>query len=265
MASMAFLDNGTRKLAFNDEGSRGPTVVLEMGLGAAGDFYDDVARQIATFTRVIWYDRPGLGGSDPAPTPRTIRDIVLDLHALLRTANIPGPYVLVGHSMGGLTVRYYRELYPEEVAAIVLIDSTHEAQRERLLAILPSEQADELESIAQFRIGLSERWADPQQNEEKIDNLANSELMRNCHALGGTPLIVVSRGRSSYTGRGLPAEIAERMEQEWQQMQRELVQLSTQGRQIIASNSGHLVNKDEPELIVDAVRQVVGQIRIPRN
>ncbi|HEY4383746.1 MAG TPA: alpha/beta hydrolase [Ktedonobacteraceae bacterium] len=125
---------GERRLAMRVQGDRAPTVVLEMGLGCAGRMYDAIPWKIATFARVIWYDRAGLGQSDPAPTPRTIRDLVLDLHALLQKAELSGPFVLAGHSMGGQVTRLYREWYPEEVAALVLIDASHEDQRERYLA-----------------------------------------------------------------------------------------------------------------------------------
>jgi alpha-beta hydrolase superfamily lysophospholipase len=90
---------GGRRLAGREAGNGAPTVVLEMGLGAAGSFYDEIAKQLATFTRVVWYDHAGLGQSDPAPTPRTVQDLVFDLHALLHAADIPSPYVLVGHSL----------------------------------------------------------------------------------------------------------------------------------------------------------------------
>ena len=93
---------------------------------------------VGAFTRVCVYDRPGTllnaedtagrSRSDPAPLPRTAQDVVADLHALLRAARVPGPYVLVGHSLGGLCVRLYATTYPEEVAGLVLVDASHEDQ-----------------------------------------------------------------------------------------------------------------------------------------
>ena len=162
---------GERRLVGRVRGAGGPTVVLEMGLGAAGSFYDDIAQQVAAFTQVVSYDRAGLGASDPAPKPRTIEDIVADLHALLHIAVIPGPYVLVGHSLGGLTVRLYHERYPAEVAAIVLIDAVHEEQRQRFLALLPPESAHESADLARLRRAWSIDWLDPLANEEGIVDL----------------------------------------------------------------------------------------------
>ncbi|GCF09852.1 alpha/beta fold hydrolase [Dictyobacter arantiisoli] len=251
---------GGRRLAMKTRGVGAPAVVLEMGLGGTASTYDAIARQIATFTRVVWYDRAGLGQSDPAPTPRTIQDIVLDLHALLQKADISAPYVLAGHSMGGEVVRLYREQYPKEVAALVLIDASHEDQRDRYLTVIPP-QPNKLPHLAHLRHIWEVRWVNPNQNEEKIDNLANSTLLRTCQNLDDLPLAVISRGRSVRDPANYPPGLIEEMEQIWRQMQRELTQLSSQSRHIIASKSGHLINEDEPELIVEVIQQMVRQVR----
>lgn len=256
---------GGRRLVGREAGNGIPTIVLEMGLGATGSFYDAIAEQLATFTRVVWYDRARLGQSDPAPTPRTVQDLIFDLHALLHTAGIPSPYILVGHSLGGLTVRFYREHYPEEVAALVLIDSAHEEQQQRQLASLPVEQADELSTLAHLRHAWKVGWSNPLSNEEQIDNLANTELMRTCCPLGSTPLLVMSRGRPDRDPASYPPGVVEQLEQTWRQMQRELAGLSSRSTHLIAENSGHLVNKDAPELLVQAIREMVIQIRQERE
>ncbi len=254
------LDIGGRRLAMRSQGNGVPTVVLEMGLGAPGSLFDALARQIATFTHVLWYDRAGLGRSDPAPTPRTIQDIVLDLHTLLQKAQITGPSVFAGHSMGGLVVRLYRERYPEQVAALVLIDASHEDQRERYLAVLPP-QPHALPALAHLRHIWEVRWLDPNQNDEQIDNVANSELLHSCRSLGDLPLAVISRGGPTRDPAKYPPGLIEEMERTWRQMQRELTHLSSQSRQIIASRSGHMINEDEPALIVEVIGQMVMQVR----
>lgn len=255
------VDVGGRRLVGREAGNGAPTIVLEMGLGAIGSFYDEIARQLATCTRVVWYDHAGLGQSDPAPTPRSVQDLAFDLHALLHTADIPGPYVLVGHSLGGLTVRFYRERYPEDVAALVLVDSTHEEQQQRLLALLPSFRADEPHNLTRLRHAWDTTWNDPFNNEEQIDNLANSELMRSCGMLDSTPLLVISRGRPDRDPASYPPGLIEQLELVWHQMQRELVGLSSRGTHLIAEHSGHLVNKDMPELLIHAIQKMVIQVR----
>ncbi|MBA2525629.1 MAG: alpha/beta hydrolase [Pyrinomonadaceae bacterium] len=120
------VDVGGYRLHLNCTGKSGPTVVLIAG---AGDFSVDwglVQPDVARFTRVCSYDRADLAWSDPGPTPRTMKQDAHELQTLLRAARIKAPYVLVGHSIGGLIARVYVEQYPNEVAGMVLVDSTHE-------------------------------------------------------------------------------------------------------------------------------------------
>jgi pimeloyl-ACP methyl ester carboxylesterase len=120
------MDVGGYRLHLNCTGKGGPAVVLIAG---GGDFSFDwglVQPDVSRFTRACSYDRPGLAWSDPGPTPRTMRQEAYELHTLLKTARIKAPYVLVGHSIGGLVARVYAAQYPKEVAGIVLVDPTHE-------------------------------------------------------------------------------------------------------------------------------------------
>jgi pimeloyl-ACP methyl ester carboxylesterase len=100
-------------------------VVVIHGAGESSYSWVQVAKQVAPFARVVTYDRPGLGGSDPGPGPNAARSTA-ELHTLLARAGLPGPYVLVGHSLGGVIARLYAIRYPGEVAGMVLVDSTHE-------------------------------------------------------------------------------------------------------------------------------------------
>ena len=120
------IDVGGYRLHLNCSGNKGPTVVLIAG---AGDFSFDwslVQPSIAKSTRVCSYDRAGFAWSEPGPTPRTMKQEAFELHVMLKGARERGPYVLVGHSIGGLITRVYFDQYPAEVAGVVLVDSTHE-------------------------------------------------------------------------------------------------------------------------------------------
>jgi len=166
---------GGRKIYLECRGSGSPTVVLVSGLrGSAGDWSiatkpgPRVFPDIAKFTRVCAYDRPGTpvgegpSRSDPVPMPRTAKDAVADLHALLEAAAIPSPYVLVGHSFGGAYMELFAKAYPEDVEGVVLVDPRHrdfttacqEAGLEgcvipaSVVASLPQVQADEFEAFA---------------------------------------------------------------------------------------------------------------------
>jgi len=109
-------------------------VILESGLANMSADWANVQPLVAEGTGVCAYDRAGIAWSDSGPQPRDPRQIAAELHRLLNKANIAGPYVLVGHSFGGLCVRMYADRYPDEVAGMVLLDASHSDQWERLPA-----------------------------------------------------------------------------------------------------------------------------------
>ncbi len=126
------VDIGGYRLHLHSMGTGGPAVILDTGLGGPSSAWGLVQPEIAKFTQVVSYDRAGNGWSDASPFPRTSRQIVEELHTLLAKAEIPKPYILVGHSFGGNNVQLYAAMYPDEVKAIVLVDSCHEEQLRRL-------------------------------------------------------------------------------------------------------------------------------------
>ncbi|HTC66059.1 MAG TPA: alpha/beta hydrolase [Candidatus Acidoferrum sp.] len=117
-----FVNLGTHRLHLLDEGRGSPTIILEAGLMSTNLSWTDIRRKLAESYRVVSYDRAGLGWSDIGPMPRTAERIVEELHSLLDRAAIPGPYVLVGHSFGGLTMPLFAARYPEQTAGMVLVD-----------------------------------------------------------------------------------------------------------------------------------------------
>jgi pimeloyl-ACP methyl ester carboxylesterase len=119
---------GGYSLHINCVGEGSPTVILESALGAMSAHWVRVQQVVAETTRVCAYDRAGMGWSEPGPEPRDARQISSELHTLLKDADTEGPYVLVGHSYGGLYARMYAARYPNEVAGVVLVDSSHPEQ-----------------------------------------------------------------------------------------------------------------------------------------
>ena len=115
----------------------GPTVILEAGTGDTSEVWAAVQDQVQQFAHVCSYDRLGLGKSEKLVSPQTADDIVGDLHSLLQAAPVPPPYVMVGHSIGGIYVRKYAALYPKDVQGMVLLDSAHEEQFSRVSALSP--------------------------------------------------------------------------------------------------------------------------------
>jgi len=132
------VDIGGRSLNINCAGSGSPAVILESGGGGYGGYgWRKVQAEVAKFTTVCWYDRAGEGWSDPAPAARSSATIVHDLQELLQRAPVAGPYVLVGHSIGGEYVRIFTAKFPSEVAGVVLVDSSHPDQREPPMMLSP--------------------------------------------------------------------------------------------------------------------------------
>jgi pimeloyl-ACP methyl ester carboxylesterase len=188
--------------------------------------------------------------------------VVADLHALLRAAGVPGPYVLVGHSLGGLFVRLYASTYPDEVAGLVLVDSSHEDQFARLQALLTPEQWATVERMALARLELPGypelEWVD---FEASFDQLRRAAAARPLRPL---PLVVLSRGRAPEAAEapeGFPPETVAAQERLWQDLQAGLAALTPGARHVVAAESGHYVQLQQPDLVTAAVREVVEAVR----
>ncbi len=132
-----------------------PTVVLEAGMASFSSNFYWVQNELAAATRVVAYDRAGLGWSDPAPEPQDAQQSARDLHAALQAAGIPGPYVVAGHSYGGLVVRAFTDLYPDEVRGMVLIDASHPDQ----WAHIPASRDGKLNGRSSIITGFLARFA----------------------------------------------------------------------------------------------------------
>jgi pimeloyl-ACP methyl ester carboxylesterase len=255
-------DIGGRKLFLHCTGSGSPTVVFEGGLTTD---WVEMQNRVARFTRACSYDPAnGLWGrSDPAPTPRTAEDVVADLHALLAAANVPGPYVLAGHSDGGLFVQLYASKHPDEVAGLVLIDAVHKdyyARRTALLKKLLPPAAWKV-TMRQLRARVP-ALVDPEQIDMET-SLAQTRAALSAAPLRPMPLFVLTRGRVDQPDPDPRINAAD--EHLWQTLQDELAALVPNSKHIIAKRSGHEIQHDQPELTASAIRDVVEAVRDPRS
>lgn len=280
------VDVGGYKMHINCTGQGSPTVILEAGLDDFSVFWSLVQPEVSKFVRVCVYDRAGYGWSEPSPYPRTSEIIVKELHALLVTAEAENPYVLVGHSFGGALVRLYAHDYPDEVMGMVLVDSTHDELFTRLpawrtadeamlrmfrilaplssfgiLALAPENIPNRGlpdEALAQYQtILVTTRYFETAiaETESFEKNLAEVRTA-NVSSFSNMPIILLSRGKWEPLTSLSEAENQQAW-QYWQAMQSEFELLSTKSKQIVAEQSGHNIQLQQPQLVVEAIREIV--------
>jgi pimeloyl-ACP methyl ester carboxylesterase len=268
----------------------GPTVVMDSGLGGTVLDWQLVQPEVAELARVCTYDRGGMGWSAPGAQPRTSQQIVKELHTLLGNAGVQGPYVLVGHSFGGTNMQVYASQYPDEVAGMMLVDSALEDERTvpltkslqpspELLKILatigvtrlsytlggetPGQTSpdflDEQAAISSHRKHIFAVADETSSLEESFDENRAAPM-----SLGDKPLIVLTAGPlplEVLTSGGLSQEQARQIDELHSESQADLTQRSQNAKQIIAEDSGHYIHVEQPDLVIDAIREVVEAAR----
>lgn len=252
------VDIGGRTLWLSCSGEGKPTVILEAGLGADHQSWAAVQPAVAQVARVCSYDRAGLGQSDPAPTPRTSQDVVQDLHQLLQQAGETGPYILVGHSFGGLHIRLFAHDYPAGVIGVVLVDAVHEAWWQRAAALLPPPDADDNSRLQNFRQFMTVEYADPAKTAEGIDIPATVAQLQQAGTLGDTPLLVLVAGIPTVLAPGLPPALESQLNHLLQQtLPDELLALSSLSIRLPVEDSGHNIPQEQPDAVVVAIRTMI--------
>ena len=254
--SSGWFDVGGRRLFLRCTGHGSPTVVFE---GRLATEWFQLQNQLAPFTRVCSYDHPygPSSRSDPAPGPRTARDVVADLQAVLRVAGVPGPYVLAGISNSGLFSQLSASTHPKQVAGLVLIDAVHPAYHQRRVAMFkPLLPPDQWEALRQQAMAVQHRLLDPEQIDIWTSERQTRLALRRS-PLRPMPLVVLAHGRPENPG----APFVEQDERLWRQLQRELAQLVPGGRLVVATQSAHDIPQEQPDLVLDAIRDVVQAVR----
>jgi pimeloyl-ACP methyl ester carboxylesterase len=287
------VDIGGRNIYLECRGEGSPTVVLVAGLLSSARFWTDdllhpdaprtmVLPGVAEFTRVCAYDRPGTmtmsnpsldpygplfypSRSDPVPQPRTTQDMVDELHALLAAAKIPGPYVLAGHSAGGLVTRLYASEYPDEAVGMVLLDTAHEDGWLRFQEALTPEQWEMLEAVTVTNQELLDAYPEAERiwTAPLADNATSGQVRqaRQDAPLHPMPLVVLAHGIPY--GDAFPGWSSEKMEAIMLDLQQDLATLVPNAHFGIATESGHNIHQDQPDLVIAAIRDVVNAVRDP--
>ena len=257
-----------RRLRYVCRGEGTPTIIIEQGGGLSIEEgflqhlsfgWPKVFASLARRQRTLMHDRAGLGWSYEPRKPRSCSELVKDLRALLRHAEVAPPYLLVGHSIGGFNVRLFASRYPEEVAGVVLVDSSHPDQWTRFGRLVPRPTTGEATGLQRFR-----QKPDPSWTPELIDYAASADEVRTAGKLGDTPLVVLSRSPHALPIPGVPPDLATGIEQVWSELQHDLLNLSTRSTQFVATHAGHHIQLDEPYLVVRTVLEMLRQVSAPR-
>jgi len=290
-----------RKLRVYCLGKGAPTAILESGLGDGAWGWRSIQPAIAKMTRVCAYDRAGLGGSDEAKGPRDVEAMASDLGAVVKAVGRGKPVLLVAHSLGGPIVRQYAYHHADNVAGFVLVDPSADHQNERFRTVFPDfdklnkvsyapaqlcrkllEKGPIAESAPEYKLCISKPPPDmpadltryhyaylqsPAHYREVLaeleaatgdTNARESDAAR--HPLGDKPLLVLTAG-SPVRPPGSTDEQNRRFQQAWYEMHNEIAALSTRGRQRIVPGASHYIHGDKPDVVIEAVREVLTEVR----
>lgn len=234
------VDVGGHKLNLLVGGQGSPAVIFEGGMGVGIASWSTVQKDVATFAQTVSYDRAGLSQSEPGPKPRSAKQIATELKAALQKAGVKPPYVLVGHSLGGVYVRVFADMYPKDVIGLVLVDPSQEAFNDWTRTNLRALRKEEEARLAQASEGVR----------GESESLETSYSQARAAKISPTIKVTLI---SAVQGEGIPAEARK----VWIQKHTEWIASVPGGKHIIAEKSGHFVQAQEPALVIDAIRQMV--------
>ena len=291
------VDVGDHRLHIHCSGTGPQTVILEAGGGSWSADWNLVQSQVEAFTKVCSYDRAGFGWSERGSEPRTINRLVSELHMLLENAELNGPYIMVGASFGGSIVQLFEKNHPELVSALVLVDGRSKEFSSRFKAIAPAaaqssaEQAQDIAGLDDLRLlsatlfALGTRQTPPEEMpselrqlyahlgrltknlatgaKENIVDLVSDQQMQGVGFIGEKPLVVISHGQKNMFN-GLPEAQSRRAESLWIETQGRLAEMSTNSRSVVAEQSGHDIQYEQPNLIARQIEYLVAELESSR-
>lgn len=270
---------GDRNLHIFCSGQGTSTVILEAGGGTPSVVSRGLQMELSTFSRVCSYDRSGLGWSEPTDSPKTFEQHADDLNLLIEKSDLVEPVILVAESYGGSISRVFATLYPEKVTGMILVDAAEEQHisqhfdvlrrqskqakaaswlakigiirllisKSPSLSSLPAEQGDRVVSL----MSRSSHWKTAGQEIASYALMTSSQR----HAgglgtLGDLPLIVIRHGKPFIGPQAV-------LENDWKEAQERLADLSSNSRMIVASESGHAISLESPDVISNALKQMI--------
>jgi pimeloyl-ACP methyl ester carboxylesterase len=249
------IDVGGYKLLYECYGEGSPTVIVEAGGGdkpVVSHTWKAVIQGVYNTTRICIYDRAEV---------RTSEDVARDLHVLLGKIPVQGPYIIVAHSLGGFHARVFTHLYPQDVAGLILVDTTtfYRETMNALATAYPTFSPDEAPAITRDRESLLS--APPATTFGALDLITSEEQVRQAGSLEDLPLIVISQSPGPDDWIGVDPVVGEQFAAIVLEAQADLANLSTRGVLRIAKTSNHFISLHEPQIIIDAISQMVEEFR----
>jgi len=238
------VDVGGHNLSLLIGGQGSPAVIFEGGFGTGIASWSTVQKAVATFTRTVSYDRAGLGQSEFGPKPRSAKQIAGELHVALEKAGVKPPYVLVGHSFGGIYVRVFADMYPKEVVGMVLIDPSQESFNDWLKQNHSALLKDAEAQIAKSSEGVRAEAAttDGSYAEARVTKIPP-----------GIPVTLLSAGED----QTMPADA----NAAWIEKHKEWIATVPGGRHVVVEKTGHFIQLQQPKLVIDTIRETLNQKR----
>lgn len=248
------IDVGGYKLFYECYGEGSPTVIVEAGGGdkpVVSFTWKPVIQGVYNTTRICIYDRAEV---------RTSEDVARDLHALLNNIPLPGPYIIVAHSLGGWHARVYTHLYPQDVAGLILVDTTtiYEDTIKVLATAFPTYSPDEAPAITRDREDLL--MAPSPSTFGALDLITSAEQVRQAGLLGDLPLIVISQNPGPDDWRGFDPIVGQQLATAMLKVQADLATLSSQGIFMVAKTSDHFISMHDPQIIIEAIARMVKEL-----
>lgn len=278
------VDVNGHKLNVQSYGTGKPVVVFESGLDMGGSLvWKKVQPDVARFATVVSYDRAGILWSERGENPKTCEAMADELYTLLQNSNHTGPYILVGHSMAGYMLRSFIKNHADEVAGVVFVDVSHPDQLNRFPEIraMMSRPSDWITNF-KSSIGITRWFAPPNQypatfESDSINMIPNAYMPMSLHTVleeltnfeklgveanaissfGEIPLVVITGTDEKRIDEFTDKEVGLKFGKLWMEMQTDLLSLSSNSKHILADRSGHYVQLDQPEIVIEAVRSLI--------
>ena len=238
------VDVGGHSLQLLVGGQGSPAVIFEAGFGAGIASWSTVQKDVAAFAQTVSYDRAGLGQSDLGPKPRSAKLIATELHAALQKSGVKPPYVMVGHSFGGIYVRVFADMYPNEVAGMVLIDPSQESFDDWLIKKEPERRKLAETNMAKTGEGVQAEFAG-------VDTSYSQARVAKVPA--GIPVTLLT----ATVDENVSAE-ARKM---WIEKHKEWLATVPGSKHMVVEGASHFIQAQKPALVIEAIKQVSKQPR----